>query len=436
MSETVISVENLSKEYRLGVIGSNTLRDDVARWWANLRGHPDPTRKIGQATQRSNVQAFERSNAPDTLWALKDVSFEVKQGEVVGIIGRNGAGKSALLKILSRITAPTSGHVKVKGRIASLLEVGTGFHPELTGRENIYLNGAILGMVRADIARKFDEIVDFSGVEQFIDTPVKRYSSGMYVRLAFAVAAHLEPEILLVDEVLAVGDAEFQKKCLGKMSDVAHEGRTVLFVSHNMGAIHNLCGRCILLNDGRIDCTGVTETVIARYNMLNTEKATVLLSDRTDRMGTGEIRCTQISFLNLSLEERSVLDNNNPCYIRLGYEASNIRPKNVKVGIGLDTLEGVRLITLYSDFTGQIFSIAKGTGSILCKLETGLNLRPDTYVLHTFIGTEHDTVDAVLNATTIQVDDSNFYGTGKLPYRAQGAVLVKHCWQKYSTATD
>jgi len=219
MSDIVISVENVSKRYRLGLIGGGTLHDDFERWWARVRGKPDPLLKIGQEDY-ANRQG-------EHIWALRDVSFQVQQGEVVGIIGRNGAGKSTLLKILSRVTAPTSGQVKIKGRVASLLEVGTGFHPELTGRENIYLNGAILGMKRAEIDCKFDEIVAFAEIEKFMDTPVKRYSSGMYVRLAFAVAAHLEPEILLVDEVLAVGDAAFQKKCLGKMGDVAREGRTV-----------------------------------------------------------------------------------------------------------------------------------------------------------------------------------------------------------------
>jgi lipopolysaccharide transport system ATP-binding protein len=245
MANIVISVENLSKLYRLGQIGTGTLSHDLNVWWAKARGKPNPLLKIGQ-TDHGNLDGEE-------IWALRDVSFTVEQGEVLGIIGRNGAGKSTLLKILSRVTAPTSGRIKVKGRIASLLEVGTGFHPELTGRENIYLNGAILGMNRKEINRKFDEIVNFAEVEKFIDTPVKRYSSGMYVRLAFAVAAHLEPEILLVDEVLAVGDAEFQKKCLGKMGDVAKEGRTVLFVSHNMQSIEQLCSRGILLNYGRID---------------------------------------------------------------------------------------------------------------------------------------------------------------------------------------
>ena len=232
MSKTVIKVENLSKQYKLGDIGTGSLGHDINRWWYKVRGKEDPYLQIGDANDRT------QKGSSDYVWALKDINFEVKQGEVLGIIGRNGAGKSTLLKILSKTTAPTTGSVKIKGRIASLLEVGTGFHPELSGRDNIYLNGAILGMTKREITRKFDEIVDFAGVERYIDTPVKRYSSGMYVSLAFGVAAHLEPEILIVDEVLAVGDAEFQKKCLGKMKDVSvNDGRTVLFVSHNMAAI-------------------------------------------------------------------------------------------------------------------------------------------------------------------------------------------------------
>jgi lipopolysaccharide transport system ATP-binding protein len=254
---TVISVENLSKFYRLGQIGSGTFSNDLKLWWAKARGKPNPLLKIGE-TDHGNRDGEE-------LWALRDVSFTVEQGEVLGIIGKNGAGKSTLLKILSRVTAPTSGAIKVKGRIASLLEVGTGFHPELTGRENVYLNGAILGMTRQEVTRKFDEIVDFAEVEKFIDTPVKRYSSGMYVRLAFAVAAHLDPEILVVDEVLAVGDVAFQKKCLGKMGEVAREGRTVLFVSHNMAAIQSLCTRVFWLHQGQTLKLGVTEDVVTAY---------------------------------------------------------------------------------------------------------------------------------------------------------------------------
>ena len=257
----IISVENLSKSYRLGQIGTGTFSYDLALWWAKLRGKPNPMLRIGEV-DHGNRDGQE-------LWALKDVSFTVDQGEVLGIIGRNGAGKSTLLKILSRVTAPTSGRIRVKGRVASLLEVGTGFHPELTGRENIYLNGAILGMTKQEVTRKFDEIVDFAEVEKFIDTPVKRYSSGMYVRLAFAVAAHLDPEILVVDEVLAVGDAEFQKKCLGKMGDVAREGRTVLFVSHNMSSVYQLCRKAVLLKGGQVSQLGFVSEIVESYLIEN-----------------------------------------------------------------------------------------------------------------------------------------------------------------------
>ena len=237
---TAIRAENISKQYRLGEVGTGTLTHDLNRAWAKLRGKEDPFLKIGDSNDRST------KGESDYVWSLKDINFEIEKGDAVGIIGRNGAGKSTLLKLLSRVTKPTTGHFEVQGRIASLLEVGTGFNPEMTGRENIFLNGAILGMRRQEIKRKFDEIVDFAGVERYIDTPVKRYSSGMYVRLAFAVAAHLESEILIVDEVLAVGDAEFQKKCLGKMGDVSKgEGRTVLFVSHNIGAVKTLCDKGI-----------------------------------------------------------------------------------------------------------------------------------------------------------------------------------------------
>nr|MBP8085285.1 ABC transporter ATP-binding protein [Cloacibacterium sp.] len=240
-----LKAENISKQYRLGQVGTGTLSHDLNRFWAQLRGKEDPYLKIGEANDRSSKGESEY------VWSLRDINFEIEQGDAVGIIGRNGAGKSTMLKLLSKVTKPTTGKIYTNGRIASLLEVGTGFHPEMTGRENIYLNGAILGMTRKEITRKFDEIVDFSGVERYIDTPVKRYSSGMYVRLAFAVAAHLESEILIVDEVLAVGDAEFQKKCLGKMGDVSKgEGRTVLFVSHNMSSISKLCNTGILLKKG------------------------------------------------------------------------------------------------------------------------------------------------------------------------------------------
>lgn len=257
---TVIKVENLSKQYRLGEVSTGALSHDINRWWHKIRGKEDPYLKIGEDNDRTT------KGASDYVWALRNVDFEVKQGEVMGIIGRNGAGKSTLLKILSRTTSPTKGELKIRGRVASLLEVGTGFHPELTGRDNVFLNGTIMGMTRKEIAKKFDAIVDFAGVERYIDTPVKRYSSGMYVRLAFAVAAHLEPEILIVDEVLAVGDAEFQKKCLGKMSEVStRDGRTILFVSHNMTAVKNLCSTVMYMTNGAVHEIGPTNQVINSY---------------------------------------------------------------------------------------------------------------------------------------------------------------------------
>lgn len=260
MSNIAIEFENISKQYRLGTIGTGTISHDLNRWWHLVRGKEDPYLRIGEVNDRS-----AKANS-DYVWALKDISLKVEQGEVLGIIGKNGAGKSTLLKILSRVTTPSTGIIRAKGRIASLLEVGTGFHGEMTGRENIYMNGAILGMTRKEIERKLDEIVAFSGIEKYIDTPVKRYSSGMTVRLGFAIAAHLEPEILVVDEVLAVGDAEFQKKAIGKMKDVAQGGgRTVLFVSHNMSAIQNLTSKCVFLKNGMVDQIGTTETIIKRY---------------------------------------------------------------------------------------------------------------------------------------------------------------------------
>lgn len=267
MKNLAIKAENISKQYRLGEVGTGTISHDLNRFWHKIRGNEDPYITIGEENDRSTVGESEY------VWSLRDINFEIEKGEAVGIIGRNGAGKSTLLKLLSKVTKPTTGNFKVNGRIASLLEVGTGFNPEMTGRENIYLNGAILGMRRAEITRKLDEIIAFSGVERYIDTPVKRYSSGMYVRLAFAVAAHLESEILIIDEVLAVGDAEFQKKCLGKMGDVSKgEGRTVLFVSHNMSAIDALCTRTIMLENGKVFADGRTKDIISMYFKSNSQE--------------------------------------------------------------------------------------------------------------------------------------------------------------------
>ena len=288
MSETVIKVENLSKQYRLGVIGTGTLSHDLNRWWHRVRGKEDPYLKIGERNER------DKQGDSDLVWALQDINFEVQRGEVLGIIGKNGAGKSTLLKILSKVTGPTTGRIMAKGRIASLLEVGTGFHPELTGRENIYLNGTILGMSKAEVSKKLDEIVAFAGVERYLDTPVKRYSSGMKVRLGFAVAAHLEPDILIVDEVLAVGDAEFQKKAIGKMQEVSHEGgRTVLFVSHNMGSIRKLCDSILIIKDGKNDFYGDTQLGISKYleeaNVTLLKEKEFKLNALAERAGIGDV---------------------------------------------------------------------------------------------------------------------------------------------------
>jgi len=391
MAQTVISVENLTKSYQLGVIGTGTFRGDVQRWWSKLRGQPDPFLKIGE--QHSNRQG-------DTIWALKDIGFQVQQGEALGIIGRNGAGKSTLLKILSRVAAPTSGEIKVRGRIASLLEVGTGFHPELTGRENIYLNGAILGMNRTEIRRKFDEIVDFSGVEQFIDTPVKRYSSGMYVRLAFAVAAHLDPEILIVDEVLAVGDSEFQKKCLGKMGEETKSGRTVLFVSHNLQAIRNLCPRCIVLNKGTVFSDAPTETSLSAYSSLirgieiNTETA---IGNEKYRRGLGNIRFTSVALKDLNGNSRFNFEMGETIRFELCYKT-------------FGQIQGLAVsIALRSSFSGDIVTsvrhlissdrVATGTiGTIAIDLPD-IYIRPGEYALYLQIS------GAIPNETNFEVLD-------------------------------
>jgi lipopolysaccharide transport system ATP-binding protein len=317
MSNTVISVENLSKIYQLGVIGTGTFFGDLNRWWARKMGNPDPYAKIGEKDHGNRMG--------ETIHALQDINFKVTQGEALGIIGRNGAGKSTLLKILSQVTAPTSGEIKTKGRIASLLEVGTGFHPELTGRENIYLNGAILGMSRAEVNRKFDEIVNFSGVEKFIDTPVKRYSSGMYVRLAFSVAAHLEPDILVVDEVLAVGDAEFQKKCLGKMGSVAGEGRTVLFVSHNMSAINRLCSRALLFEKGTLSFDGTATEVTAKYLQGSDDEEGKVWSLES-APGTDELKLLSVRLLkNDGSVATSVVEVNDELVLEMEYVVNKPR---------------------------------------------------------------------------------------------------------------
>jgi lipopolysaccharide transport system ATP-binding protein len=300
-----IQVEGVSKQYRLGQIGTGSLVHDVNRWWHQVRGKEDPYLKIGEANDRST------KGSSQYVWSLRDISFDIEQGDSVGIIGRNGAGKSTLLKILSRVTAPTTGNLKVKGRIASLLEVGTGFHPDLSGRDNIYLNGAILGMRKHEITRKFDEIVDFAGVERYIDTPVKRYSSGMYVRLAFAVAAYLESEILIVDEVLAVGDAEFQKKCLGKMNDVSKgEGRTVLFVSHQMNSIEKLCNVSILMDKGKVKSIGDTKAIVSEYLRQGAIENSIW-ENRNDEHKYEAFQPMRMSMVDSGLEEKEIFSNDD-----------------------------------------------------------------------------------------------------------------------------
>jgi lipopolysaccharide transport system ATP-binding protein len=360
---TAVSVEGVSKQYRLGTLGGSTVFSDVRRWWRRSRNQPDEE-LIEEPTTGTELHQVQRESrvrgAESFIWALRDVSFRVAPGEVLGIIGRNGAGKSTLLKILSQVTAPTTGIVKAKGRISSLLEVGTGFHPELTGRENTFLNGAILGMSRPEVRRKFDEIVEFSGVEQFIDTPVKRYSSGMYVRLAFAVAAHLEPEILVVDEVLAVGDTAFQKKCLGKMDDVAHAGRTVLLVSHNMGAIADLCENAIWLDRGQIALTGKAPTVVAAYLSKYLEpRRTNTWNDATAAPGNQTVRLLHASIDAVDGYDRDYWTVETP--LILTFRVFNYRPDlPMYVDIQAYTEAGTMVFRSASDKNRQAFGILEG----------------------------------------------------------------------------
>jgi len=371
MSNTVISIENLSKAYHLGQIGTGTLSRDISVWWAKVRGKPNPYLKIDE-TDHGNRDG-------ETIWALKDVNFTVERGEALGIIGRNGAGKSTLLKILSRVTAPTSGHARVRGRIASLLEVGTGFHPDLTGRENIYLNGAIMGMARQEVRYKLDEIVAFAEIEQFLDTPVKRYSSGMYVRLAFAVAAHLDPEILVIDEVLAVGDAIFQQKCLGKMGNVAQEGRTILFVSHNMLAIEALCQRAILISSGRIQQSGPAASVVASY--LQSGEGSQILERNIEaeprRPGEGTLfRLTQLSIV-FSNGHAKLWE---PIEFVLDFKCLAGKCK-VSPSIEVWRIDGVCAFTSDAEDDGMILDLVRNTnGRVRVKIPHP-NLSPGRYIV-------------------------------------------------------
>ena len=348
-----IEFENIGKQYRLGLVSTGTISHDLNRWWTkNVLRKEDPYLKIGETNDRS------QKGDSDYVWALKDINFSVEEGDVIGIIGKNGAGKSTLLKLLSRVTSPTTGFINVRGRIASLLEVGTGFHPEMTGRENIYMNGAIMGMTKLEISRKLDEIVDFSGCERYIDTPVKRYSSGMTVRLGFAIAAHLEPEILVVDEVLAVGDAEFQKKAIGKMQDVSQGGgRTVLFVSHNMTAVKQLCKNGIVLEKGQVTFMGTAEDAIEKYVGINKEEIGKPLFERTDRIGNGKIKVNNILLKNINdvVVGESFLGQYLKIEFHITYE-NDVDLSDMIVACGFSDMFGLSVTTWVSDEMTHDFS--------------------------------------------------------------------------------
>jgi lipopolysaccharide transport system ATP-binding protein len=411
MSDLAIRVEHLGKQYRIGSrqAGSRTFREAI------LDSFAAPVRWM-----RGHRKKFE------TFWALDDVSFEIEQGEAVGIIGRNGAGKSTLLKILSRITKPTRGRVNLYGRVASLLEVGTGFHSELSGRDNIYLNGAVLGMTRREIDRKFDEIVDFSGVEKFLDTPVKHYSSGMYVRLAFAVAAHLQPEILLVDEVLAVGDAEFQKKCLGKMDDVARSGRTVLFVSHNMGAIESLCRTSICLAAGAIAYQGETKDAVKYYMSSTNANSLPSISLRKDRVGSGKL-----VFEDLQIDDSQIRNRSIQIVLSLR-NRSEEEFDNVLLSVVVNDHLGRPISNLVNQIIGRPISV-KRDGSKVKLTINNMNLVPGTYGVSVFASSDQhngEIFDWVTHAAEFDVPDYDYYSKGYIPYIKGETIYMDYDYEK------
>lgn len=409
MENIVIKVENLSKMYTLGQTGYGDLR-----------------------TTFKNFFVRNKSSANETdseFWALQNISFEVKKGEVLGIIGGNGAGKSTLLKVLSRITVPTKGRVEVTGRIASLLEVGTGFHPELTGKENIFLNGSLLGMKKKEIIEKFDEIVDFSGVERFINTPVKHYSSGMYVRLAFSVAAHLEPEILIIDEVLAVGDVAFRKKCLKKMSEVSNTGKTIIFVSHNLNSISNLCTRGLYLQNGLIKYTGEISDTINCYlkSTLHNSESSIPIKERANRSGNGWLKFTALYLLNSAQNEIRVIASGEKLSILLKYKLNKPMPADLVVRIEFKDANGVCVFVCNSRVENGVFFHIPKEGSIVCTIPK-LPLNVGQYHLDIIGKINGEEVDVLLNAIDFSVETGYFFKTGKLPATRKG-VLVDHHWR-------
>jgi lipopolysaccharide transport system ATP-binding protein len=410
MSAIAIKVEGVGKQYILGERQPYlTLRESIMR---TVRG------AFGRAPHDE-----ERK-----FWAVRDLSLEVPAGQIIGVVGRNGAGKSTLLKILSRITAPTEGRATINGRVGALLEVGVGFHPELTGRENIFLNGAILGMRRAEIKRKFDEIVAFAEIERFLDTPVKRYSSGMYVRLAFSVAAHLEPEILLVDEVLAVGDTAFQKKCIGKMGTVAREGRTILFVSHNMLAVTTLCQRAVLVEGGRVVADGSANDVVDRYLKVMNATATMSLDDRTDRKGDQSLHFTGFELRDGQNRPQPYASSGQDLILAFPYRArAGADLKGVKVSVSLHGKFDENLFCAWTANTNQDFESLPSHGTICCRLPR-FPVQPGTYTFNLFCTVREEIADWIANAGTNVTEPGDFYGTGKLPPPEQGPFLVENSW--------
>jgi len=389
--DVILKVENISKQYRLGLVGTGTLSHDLNRWWHAIRGKENPYLKVGELNDRST------KGSTNYVWALHDISFEVKKGEVLGIIGKNGAGKSTLLKILSKVTGPTTGEIKTKGRIASLLEVGTGFHPELTGRENIYLNGAILGMTKSEISSKIDEIVEFSGCQRYIDTPTKRYSSGMTVRLAFAVAAHLEPEILIIDEVLAVGDAEFQKKAIGKMQDISKgEGRTVLFVSHNMAAVKNLCTRGLLIENGKIGFSGTIDEVVDEY--LKSDESVSLLKDLNEMPRKTSLQ-NIMKRLELMPDSSGEIISGKKFRFRLYFEKTSM--KELTLGYLIKDEKGATICAANMHQYGVKFEILDK--EYIDVLIENLPLNPGKYSLSLYLGKGSYDVDIIEEAIFFQV---------------------------------
>ena len=421
MSDIVIRVEDVSKMYRLGTFGGGTLVSDVNRFIAKVRGKEDPYKLVG-----INDRTLKADS--EYVWSLKDINFEIKQGDAVGIVGKNGAGKSTLLKILSRITAPTSGSVKIKGRVASLLEVGTGFHPDLSGRDNIYMNGAILGMSRTEIKKRFDEIVDFAGVEKYIDTPVKRYSSGMYVRLAFAVAAYLEPEILIVDEVLAVGDAEFQKKCLGKMQDVnSKDGRTVLFVSHNMMAIQTLCKSALLLHNGQVESFGDVPDILKNYQSLTAELISLDIATRKDRTGNLELKFTHVDLCDSEYNTISKAFVGQSVLFKI-YYVKNISSdlKNVCFSMAIKNDIGLQLTDLSSESSNiDTFHLQHTEGFFEVRIPR-LNISSGYYTVNLFATSNNSICDWVIDAYQFEVEPGDYYGTGKNQDRKQNLFFTDY----------